>query len=155
MVLYVAMSSILENISLFVLLGEILCPVYTLDQDRVLSLLSQVWGDASPHTEMHHNNKIQLHGDIISLPENHESYQRLAEECTRKHLYDPEYSFKQKFQNMPFYFNNKKIMLEFLIDVWDIDGIHNIDHNDTPRIKIYRGCEYNNFDFCYCNNKLY
>ena len=115
---------------------------YSLGQNRVLLLLSNTWGNASVSSEIHFNDRVRLCKVIMSLDENREYYQRLAEGCSsRKHLDDPEFSMKQIFQTLAFSFNNEKVIVEFPKDAWDLDGIEEIDPNDRSRIRISRDCK--------------
>ena len=68
---------------------------YILSQTKNLQVLSNQWGAGAPSTELHHNDRVRLFGILMTIPENREYFQRLAEGVTsRRHIDDPEFSLK-------------------------------------------------------------
>ena len=118
--------------------------IYILDQCRVLSMLSNVWGgeNSGNDTTMHHNDRIRIYGLVMSMDIHRGMFQRLAEGCiTRQHLDDPAFSLQQIFQTIAFAFNNEKMIIKLPNDACDVGGIENVDPNDMARIRITRDCK--------------
>ena len=51
---------------------------YHLDQLKVLDMCSTMWGAARPVNIIHHNDRIRVFGILMTLPENRDHYERLA-----------------------------------------------------------------------------
>ena len=112
---------------------------YTLSQTKILEMLSNQWGAGSPSTELHHNDRVRVFGILMTIPENREYFQRLAEGVTsRRHIDDPEFSLKQIYQSLAFTFNNESIKIVMPSESFDLDKISEIDPNDVTRIRIRR-----------------
>ena len=115
---------------------------FRLDQDRILSMLSNMWGSSKPINAIHFNDRLRVFGIIMSIPDNRHIYQRLAEGCTtRKHLDDPIYNMKQMFQNIGLMFNDERVVIELPPDYYAMGETHDIDPNNKSRIRITRDCE--------------
>ena len=94
---------------------------YTLSQTKILELLSNQWGTGSPSTELHHNDRVRGFGILMTIPENREYFQRLAEGVTsRRHIDDPEFSLKQIYQSLAFAFNNESIKIVLPSELFDL-----------------------------------
>ena len=66
-----------------------------LDQGRVLSMLSNVWGgeNSGDDSAMHHNDRIQVYGLVMSIDIHRGIFQRLAKGVgDRIHLNNPAFS---------------------------------------------------------------
>ena len=112
---------------------------YILSQFTILQVLSGQWGKGAPSTELHHNDRVRLFGILMTIPENREYFQRLAEGVTsRRHIDDPEFSLKQIYQTLAFSFNNESIQIVLPSESYDLDKIYDIDPNDASRILIRR-----------------
>ena len=59
----------------------------------------------------------------------------------RNDLDDPNYSPQQIYQSIAFHYNNDKIKIKIPEDMYDLDGVEEIDSNDTHRISITRDCK--------------
>ena len=77
---------------------------YMLDQGWVLSILSNHWGASGVGSvQIKHNDRVRVYGIVMSLEENRERFQRLAEVCQkRRHLDDPSFSLKKNSDNSIF-----------------------------------------------------
>ena len=42
-----------------------------LEQDGLLRILSNVWGQCTPEQTMHHNDRIRIYGTVIKIRINH------------------------------------------------------------------------------------
>jgi len=112
---------------------------YTLSQDFILNGISNMWGTGSPSTELHHTDRVCLFGILMTIPENREYFQRLAEgSTTRRHLDDPEFLLKQIYQKLVYSFNNELVQIALPHESLDLEKIENINPNDYSRIRIRR-----------------
>lgn len=112
---------------------------YALSQDFILNGLSIMWGAGIPSTELHHNDRVRLFGILMTVPENREHFQRLAEGPTsRRHLDDPEFSLKQIYQKLVYSSDNELVQIVFPPKSLDLDKIEEINPNDYSLIRIRR-----------------
>ena len=117
---------------------------FVLDQTRIISMFSNMWGASRPVNILHFNDRVRLYGIIMSIPSNRHIYQRLAEEVTsRRHIDDPTYSVRQMFQNIVLQFNDERVAVAMPPDFDDLADTEEIDANDNARIRITRDCKYN------------
>jgi len=66
---------------------------YVLDQDRVIDMLSSVWGSVDISVTIHHNDRVRIFGIVMTDDKNWYMYQRLTDGCTARHdIDDPSYS---------------------------------------------------------------
>ena len=115
---------------------------FVLDQGRILSMLSNMWGALKPVNTIHYKNRIRVYGIIMAIPANRHIYQRLAEGyTTRRHLDDPVFNMKQMFQNVSLQFNDERLIVELPPDYYAMEDSSCIDANDISRIRIIRDCE--------------
>ena len=110
---------------------------YSLEQDGLLMMLSNMWGPCSPGQTMHHNDRVRVYSIVMSIKSNHPLYQRLEEGCTNcASLEDPSLSPHQIFQQITLLFNNDDLKITLPPDAYDVQGIKDIDANDQSRIMI-------------------
>ena len=72
---------------------------YELDQNRLLDMLSNVWGQAQPKNVIHFNDWLRLFGILMSIPSNRPLCERLTAGVADKNVLDdtrmqPKISFK-------------------------------------------------------------
>ena len=90
-------------------------------------------------------------GLIMTRDSNKYILRRLSEGIKdREMLDDAMYKPKEMFQNISFDFNNEAIMIEMPIGSEDIEGVEEMDPNDSSRIQILRdGMDTDIFVFYY------
>ena len=117
---------------------------YHLDQLKVLDMCSTMWGAARPVNIIHHNDRIRVFGILMTLPENRDHYERVANGPKgRNQIDDISYHPKQIFQDTALGFNNELIRINLPCDAYDLLNIEEIDPNDICRIRITRDCKFN------------
>ena len=117
---------------------------FVLDQTRVLSMFSNMWGASLPVNILHFNNRTRLYGIIMSVPSNRHINQRLAEGVTsRRHIDNLTYSVRQMFQDLVLQFNDERVAVAMPPDFDDLADTEEINANDNSRIRIARNCKYN------------
>ena len=105
--------------------------VFKLEQNRILSMLSNMWGRGKAVNQIHFNDRIRLYGLIMSVSANRHIYQRLAEGCTaRRHVDDPVFNSKEMFQSLALMFNNERVMVTLPPDYYQLGDTRGIDPND-------------------------
>ena len=83
---------------------------HVLDHNRIIGILSNVWGSVWPAATIYYNDRVRVFGIIMPNEENRYIYQRLAEGyTTRQSIDDPNFSRKQIFQTIAFSYNNKSV----------------------------------------------
>ena len=83
-----------------------------------------------------------MYGVTMTMPENGKFFQQLSEGYKAlKHHDNPPFNLKQIFQVIVLYFNIADAVIELPGDVFDMDGINNMDPNNQSRIRIERDCE--------------
>lgn len=115
---------------------------FHLSQATFVGMLENVWGAQAVDTSPHHNDRVQLFGIIMTLPQFRDTYQKLAEGVTsRDGIDDPSLNTTQMFQNIAFAFNNEEITISLPEESSDLEKIEEIDPNDITRIRITRDCK--------------
>ena len=115
---------------------------YHLEQSKVLDMCSTMWGAARPVNILHHNDRVRVFGILMTIPENRDKFERLANGPKgRNQIDDIGYHPKQIFQDTALGFNNESIKIELPRDAYDLHNIEDIDPNDIGRIRITRNCE--------------
>ena len=116
---------------------------YTLDQTRVIVILTNVWGNIRLAAIFHHNDRVRVFGIVMTIDDNRYMYERLARGVGSKDdLDDPKYSTQQIYQSIAFHYNNPNIVVKMPDDMNDVTGAEDIDANDRMRISITRDCKY-------------
>ena len=116
---------------------------YTLDQTRVIGILTNVWGSIRPAAILHHNDRVRVFGIVMTIDENRYMYERLARGVGSKDdIDDPKYYPQQINQSIAFHYNNQNIVVKMPDDMNDVTGAEEIDANDRMRISITRDCKY-------------
>ena len=109
---------------------------YAMDQKRILSILSNVWGKVRPTMTVHHNC-VRVFGIVMTIEENQYMYQILAGGCTAiQHIDNPKYLPRKIFQAITFSYNNEKINIQPPEGVYDEEVVEDIGVNGMSRIKI-------------------
>ena len=112
---------------------------FELDQERFLYLLHNQWGGTKRSSEVTCNDKLRVFGLIMNHESNKYILRRLSEGIKdREMLDDAMYKPKEMFQNISFDFNNEAITVNMPSGSEDIDGIEEMDPNDSTRIQILR-----------------
>lgn len=52
---------------------------YVLEQDRLLGVLSNMWGQCTPAQTMHHNDRVRVYSIVMAIENNRSLFKRLAE----------------------------------------------------------------------------
>ena len=115
---------------------------YELDQNRLLDMLANVWGQAQPKNVVHFNDRLRLFGILMSIPSNRQYFERLASGVADKNVLDDiAMQPKSIFQKLTFDFCNDLIKVQLPPNAVDVDGWDSLDPNDASRIRIHRDCK--------------
>ena len=115
---------------------------YVLDQAKIILILSKVWVSVLPPAIINHKDRVRVFGIVMTIEENRFMHQRLSDGCnSRKSISYSNLSPRQIFSNIAFGYNNEKIKIYLLDDIFDVDGHDKIVPNDKSRIAITRDRE--------------
>ena len=116
---------------------------YHYDQARLINQLHGMWGNDNSSHCVHPNDRLRLFSLIMTLEENRPMFERLACGCTeRYHLDDASLSLTSIFRKLSFQFSNEDIKVVLPENTVDVQGIENINANDSLRMKIERDGEF-------------
>ena len=111
---------------------------YELDQNRLLDMLTNVWGQAQPKNVIHFNDRLRLFGILMSIPSNRPLFERLASGVADKNVLDDiGMQPKNIFQKLTFDFCNDSIQVQLPPNSIDVEGWECLDPNDASRIRIH------------------
>ena len=115
---------------------------YELDQNRLLDMLTNVWGQAQPKNVIHFNDRLRLFGILMSIPSNRPLFERLASGVADKNVLDDiGMQLKNIYQKLTFDFCNDSIKVQLPPNSIDVEGWEHLDPNDASRIRIHRDCK--------------